>query len=186
MGRKEKRELKIRIFDGNILSYNSINDVFKNNLKCNMFDSDIKLSMSEHSINMDLKCKINKWESVELLLEELPKYFTMQNIRKETEYKCIFLEAVLFSHSSYMGNKTPRTEMICEKQPSVRDKSKGWFSIYINGKEFCSEQVKKILLYNFKQDFDKIDSIEIENFSTFVFNCEDKKFSLNYKDFNIE
>lgn len=181
-----KRKLKIRIHEGKILSYNSINDVFKNIFKCNMFNSNIKLGISntyEPNLLMELNCNINKQLSTDLLMNELAIHFSKYNISKEENVNNISLEAIFYKREKI----NEKIETFCEKTNSLCNNEQSWFSIFVNDIELDLNKIQNIIETQFKEKVNKIEYVDIENFKTFTFSCSnEKKYKLDYEDFEIK
>ena len=177
-----KRKLKIRIPNGNILSYNSIDNVFKNVFHCNMFDSNIKICCENGTpeLYLEMTCKINRQESADLLLNELTNYFSDYNIKKEKESNSILLEAVIYERSKN-SNIGKLYKIIENKEPDNKD---NWFSVFINDIEFDLYKIKSLIENKVKENIDTIEHAMIDNFKTFTFNCPGNiKYVLDYQDF---
>lgn len=177
-----KKKLRIRILDGYILSYSSMENIFKNVLKCNMFDSDIKIFIGRNCVPeffLELSCNVNRQLSTDLLLDELPKFFSYYTITKRLEEKKIFLNATLRN-----GKKSPNVNNICEPIIDLYQNTDNWFSLFIEEKEFDLKKIESFIENIYKEAVGKIKSITIENFNVFKLKCSNnKEYTMEYSQF---
>jgi hypothetical protein len=178
-----KKKLKIRIVGGHILSYKSIEKVFNDVFKCNMFNSDIEIHMGGKDylpeFYMKLNCSINKYESADLLLNEMPKYFDVYSITKSDKEKHIYFESTSFKNPHLF-----KTKKMCEPLNESYDNLENWFSVFIDEKELPLDLIV-LTLKNLNPDdiIDKIKHVQINNFKSFVFDCSNsQQYKLEYED----
>jgi hypothetical protein len=174
-----KKKLKIRLQDGNVISYESIKDLFKNKMKCNIFNSNIKIHINQKcspSFYMELNCNVNKQLSTDLLLNEIPYFFNKYYITKLKDEKHIFLSAELYLRelSNIIKNeKFPNIDEFFEKSLK-EDNVKSWISIFVDDKELLIEDLLKIILsLNSNKEKIEIQNIVIDNFKEFSFECSE-------------
>jgi hypothetical protein len=175
-----KRNFKIRINE-KILSYNSINNVFKNTFQCNMFDSIVKVSCGYGipEFSLKIKCSINKYKSADFLMDELGKLFTTYNISKDKEKNVIYLNAMLFYN---FINNYETINKFCEYEVIKEYKKENWFSLFINDVEFDLYKIKLIVENKNQKKVDEISYVEIDNGKTFIFRCDKETCSIDYEE----
>jgi len=154
----KKKKFKIGICNGLILSYNSIEKTFKEKLLCNIFDCNIYTHISINSFELTFDCKINKYSSIELLMNNLNYYFTDYSIKKEKEKDVLILNAILKTQNPFLDSIFE-----CNNLHSKKD-----YFIYIKDRLFYKKDFEEIIS-NIIKDKLNILSIDISNNDFFVF-----------------
>lgn len=168
----KKKEFKIKISSGEILSYNSIECFFKENLKCEIFSSDINCFVSENDLFFCLNCKIKNYNSIEFILEELNFCFVDYSIKKEKGKDVLCLNGIL-------RNTNPLKNKLFEK---FVDFESAGFSFFIKETEFDEKFLKEKIF----STVHKIISFEVNNYESFLISYLDENDNLKTKEFNYE
>ena len=177
-----KRNFKIRLYNGKTLSYNSIDNIFKNIFKCNMFASDIKMLYNKNTypiLHLELNCNINKCHSVDLLFEILPNYFSGYNLTRHKDVKHLSLKTELLIREECF-HKDNNIDLLCEENNVVKNEDNK-FSIFIDNIELTTDNIRNYLQENFKTEIKEVIGFSTDNFKEFTFYINEKvKYNLNY------
>jgi len=182
-----KRKLKVRLQNGHVLSYNSIDDIFKNTFKCNMFNSEINIGYGNSipELYMELNCNVNRYLSADSLLDNLNNYFTGYSIRKDKYKSIIYLEDAIIYHNFIRNYDT--INKFCEQSEMKSPNAQNWFSLFIKEVEIDLYKTKALIQEHFKEEIQEIRYISIKNFKDFTFTCYNsnsigKSYTLSYDD----
>lgn len=183
-----KKNFIIKITDPHekTITYDSIEQLFKNELKCNMFDANINIVYNYYNhgeFSLNLKCLIRNYVSADFLLDGLKKCFPRYSIRKADNNKFIFLDADLLSATGYH-----KVRQFCEKIKNVEQSNENGFSFFIKNIEIDKNKMCLFLSDKTKSIIKKIISIEIDNFINFNFSYYDEntKSDKSYSATNYE
>lgn len=98
---KKKKEFKVQLHNGYTLSYDSIEKTFKEKMQCNIFDSDFTLFSSLNESDFYLKCKINNYKSIELIMDVLNDCFSFYSLNKEKGKPVLILEGIIRKNNPF-------------------------------------------------------------------------------------
>lgn len=141
------------------LTFNSIENLFKNQLKCKIYNTSFKIHSDFY--HFCLKCKIKDYVSSDFLLDNLGKYFSNYHISKEESKRALIFEADI----KFVKNCVNTNEIYEQSEKTECNEN---FVFYIKNKLINNKELNGFIENKTNKKIKKIQGIIIDDFYFFV------------------
>lgn len=160
------------------ISKDELKSFFSNKINCNVFDINSTVLIGKQGnlpqMNIDIDCKLNKYNDVDLLLNNLSDCFTFYYIYKCDKKEIINLHATIRYNTSdcLLDNKfLPKSNSFSES-----------FCVMNNGFNFNENDLIKIAGHKYNREIGEASFITIKDFDSIQVDDDEKKYCLNFSE----